>query len=82
MKIINVVEIKNGVVSSIESFPIWENFFSEEEAVEAAEERFLSKAVQNGMKLRESGDALDRGNYDGNNGYEVLIHWSAINVNE
>lgn len=82
MKIINVVELLGGVLSSIESFPIAEGYFSEEEAVAEAEELFCKKAHEAGMSVRDASHHIENGNYDDQNGYEVLIHWSGINVKE
>ncbi len=90
MKIINVVEIIGGVLSSIESFPILEDnttldkhFFSTEEGIEKAEELFARKVKENNiLSEQELLYCIEEGVYDDNNGYEVLIHWSGINVNE
>lgn len=81
MKIINIVEIVNGVLDNIESFPIIEEQLSRE-IIDQAEDMFSEKAMQHGAKTKEIAKFIEDGSFDNENGYEVLIHWSAINTLE
>lgn len=76
MRIINILEIINGIPSRIESFAIYEEQLSQD-VVERAEQFFISLATENG---HEGDDEfiLDEGNYDDSNGYEIYIIWSEI----
>lgn len=82
MKIINVLEIINGIPQSIESFPIYEEQLSND-VVEKAEALFLQKINKNIYPEVLSDEKqqfyLDEGNYDNMNGYEVYIIWSDVN---
>lgn len=89
MQIINVIEISNGIISSVES---WltdnslskldsEYFFTEDKAVQKAEESFLSKIKQNideDIRLGDDDYYLEEAYAEDNNGYEVMIHWSDV----
>lgn len=82
MRIINVLEIINGIPQSIDSFPIYEEQFSED-VVEQAETLFLQKINENihpeVLSDEKQEFYLDEGTYDDMNGYEVYIIWSDIN---
>ena len=82
MRIINVLEILNGIPSSIESFPIYEEQLSDE-VVEKAEFLFIKKINENihpdVLSDEEQENYLDEGYYDDSNGYEIYIIWSDIN---
>ena len=82
MKIINILEIINGIPQSIDSFPIYEEQLSND-VVEKAEALFLQKINKNIYPEVLSDEKqqfyLDEGNYDNMNGYEVYIIWSDIN---
>jgi formate-dependent nitrite reductase cytochrome c552 subunit len=113
MKIINVIEVINGMISSVESWLIDDiltlsndNYFTEEEAVIRAETLFLNKAKEEGLDKETNIEnwnhkqsdnfpheylkdieiceqsILENGYWDNGNGYEVMIYWSGINVNE
>lgn len=81
MRIINVLEIINGIPNSIESFPIYEEQLSED-VVEQAENLFIQKINKNIYPEVLSDEKqefyLDEGNYDDMNGYEVYIIWSNV----
>lgn len=101
MQIINVIEIKKGVLDNVESFVIQEQQLSQE-IVKQAEALFLKKAKENGWKStisienytedddyphdyindteNEQSDLIAEANWDNENGYEVLITWSNVNV--
>lgn len=81
MKIANVIEIIEGAISKVESFPVMEGWFTEKEAQEQAEEMLLAKATKHGMSLRDCSIALAEGQYF-TDSYEVVLHWSSINTNE
>lgn len=82
MRIINVLEIINGIPNNIESFPIYEEQLSED-IVEQAEILFIQKINENIYPEVLSDEKqefhLDEGSYDDMNGYEVYIIWSDIN---
>jgi len=76
MRIINVLEIINGIPNSIESFPIYEEQLSED-VVEQAENLFIQKINENIYPEVLSDEKqefyLDEGNYDDMNGYKNII---------
>lgn len=78
MRIVNVVELVGGVLSSIESFPIsdQDDQISRPEQLVKAEELFMNKV---GESVDNPADFLEDGHYD-SDGYEVLITWSNVNV--
>jgi len=82
MKIINVLEIINGIPQSIDSFPIYEEQLSKD-VVEQAETLFLQKINENihpkVLSDEKQDFYLDEGTYDDMNGYEVYIIWSDVN---
>lgn len=89
MRIINVLEIINGIPSEIKSFPIYEEQLSGE-IVDEAEKLFLKLIEENRKPLLEQNLSeediedteefyLDEGIYDNKNGYELYIIWSEIN---
>lgn len=83
MRIINVVEIINGELYNIESFPIIDDNFSDDQ-VRNAEDMFITKAKENGFTYDDDLDEreylLDEGYWSDNNGYEVMISWSDVNL--
>lgn len=78
MEIVNVFEIKQGVAGTIQSFPIIDDKYRKPQ-IEAAEKLFLELAKKNGYD-EDGEDILDDGNWDNENGYEVIISWSEINL--
>lgn len=96
MKIINVCEATNGILTSIESFIIEDTlgrfqnnkyFFTEKEAVEKAENLFKTKLLEHGAVLEDDiEDILDSGYIEfyskNHETIELYIFWSGINVNE
>lgn len=82
MRIVNILEIINGIPQSIDSFPIYEEQLSDD-VVEKAELLFLQKINENIHPEILSDEKqefhLDEGSYDDMNGYEVYIIWSDIN---
>lgn len=97
MQIINVIQTDAGIIQSVESFIIDESlsktnkyFFTEEEAVEKAENLFV-QCIKDNYKFDDNQnseeiieEALSEGVFadEGGNYYEVIIVWSGINVNE
>jgi hypothetical protein len=78
MRIINVLEIINGIPSQIESFPIWEEQLSQE-VVDEAEKLFIQLCKAGGsieFSDEEIEYILDEGQYDDHNGHEIYIIWS------
>jgi len=82
MRIINVLEIINGIPNNIESFPIYEEQLSED-VVEQAENLFIQKINENihpeVLSDEKQEFHLDEGSYDDMNGYEIYIIWSDVN---
>lgn len=98
MKIINVCESTNGILTFIESFIInekfanlkYSHFWTEKEAVEKAESLF-AQCIKDNYRFDDSQnkeeiieEALQQGVFadEGGNYYEVAIVWSGININE
>lgn len=79
MRIINVLEIINGIPRQIESFPIYEPQLSED-VIRLAEDYFLQiiygKNYKQEIKEDEIEFLLDNGWYDDDNGHNVYIIWS------
>lgn len=81
MRIINVINLIDGVLHSIDSFPIFEEQLSQER-VQEAEQLFAKYLQEKGDLTPEEIDGIiesDSG-YDDNNGFEVFIHWSNVNL--
>lgn len=80
MEILNVIEIINGIISSIDSFPIF--ILDDKQGVKIAKAGllFTQKALENGMELSDMELAAESGTWDDGNGYEVIINWSNINL--
>ena len=77
MRIVNVLQILNGIPNMIESFPIWEEQLSGE-VIEQAEKFFLEICSKPDKEFTEEEKEylLDEGSYDDQNGHEVYIIWS------
>jgi len=75
-KIINVIEVINDSISSVESFIIPDNL-QEKERVKAAEKLFSEKAIENGASKNDMEDLLDNGYYTQDN-YGVFLVWSEV----
>ena len=82
MRIINVLEIINGIPSTIESFPIHEDQLSED-VTEKAELLFIDKINENiSPEVLSDEDQeihIEDGFYQNMNGYEVYLSWSNVN---
>lgn len=81
MRIVNVLEIINGIPNQIESFPIYEEQLSDD-VVQQAEDDFIEKIKEHSAdELSEEDEEfyLDEGSFDNKNGYEVYLIWSDIN---
>lgn len=82
MRIINVLELINGIPQNIESFPIYEEHLSKD-VVEKAENLFIQKINENihpdVLSDEEQEYYLDECSYSDSNGYEIYIIWSNIN---
>lgn len=94
MKIINVVNIINGIVAGIESWPIDDelaetnkNFFTEKDAIAGAEacfSRYIMRDIPY-LSPEEIKVYIDKRyiSYPSNKvKYEIMIFWSGINENE
>ena len=79
MRIVNVVVIRNEVVDTIDSFPIFEEQLSQE-VVEQAETFFINKIKKYDGDFTEDDTEclLDEGYYSGMN-FSVCLCWSDIN---
>jgi hypothetical protein len=82
MRIINVLEIKRGIISKIESFPIFEDQLSEE-VTKKAELFFIDKINENiapeVLSDEEQETHIEDGFYQDRYGYEVYLSWSNVN---
>jgi hypothetical protein len=79
MRIINIIEIVDGDVESIESFGIFEEQLSDE-VVEKAETLFGEKAKENFPEISddELEACIEDGHFEMADGYTVKIIWSDI----
>lgn len=81
MQIINVVEITDGTLLSIDSFPILSDDDLNSQ-VNEAEQLFFRKCVENDVSLltmnSEEKEDLISGSYWSNSGYSVMISWSDV----
>ena len=79
MRIINVIEIKFGVLENIISFPILEEQLSDE-VVSNAEAEYLKRCREHGADEEEFDDdfMLNEAYFDNGLGYEVMISWSEV----
>lgn len=64
---VSVIEILNGIVDNIVSFK--DNHLGNKEA----EKLFEQKALENGMQKEFLEDCLDKGGFDDQNGYDLII---------
>lgn len=76
-QVINVIEIINGVSNPPKSFVITDEKETDK-VVEQAEKLFVKLAIENGMPKEDSEAALEDGNFDDGNGYEVILNWSEV----
>lgn len=76
-KIINVVEVIDNSVSSVESFIIPDEL-QEKEIVARAEKLFTQKAQENGLGDGGVEDAVEDGYYSQGD-YYVSLTWSEVN---
>ena len=79
MRIINVVEQLNGVISQILSYPVYEEQLSQD-VVDEAENMF--KGIINevkGIDPEDMGEYIEDGYYDDNAGWIVSLVWSETN---
>ena len=81
MRIINILEIINGIPNYIKSFPIYKEQLSQD-IVEEVEKEFIKciehKTLQRPLSENEKEEYLDNGTFDNMNGYELYIIWSYI----
>lgn len=79
MRIINVVELSNGIIGSIKSFGVFEEEYLTD-VVNNAEKYFLDRVKENCAGYNEDDEEahLDNGQFDNDKGYEVTIVWSEI----
>lgn len=82
MRIINVLEIINGIPSTIESFPIHEDQLSED-VTEKAELLFINKINEiiypEVLSDEDQEVHIENGFYQNINGYEIYLSWSNVN---
>ena len=81
MRIINVLEQKNGIPVKIESFPVYEEQLPDD-VVEASERHFIAKINENispdVLSDEEQEEHIENGYYQNQNGYGIFIIWSYI----
>lgn len=76
MKIINVIEIVEGSVTNVKSFPIV-NPLDEKERVLLAESVFAKIAEENGAPEEEMESFLEDGSFSEGD-YSVFLSWSEV----
>ena len=80
MRIINILELINGIPQQIQSFPIYEEQFSQD-VVENAEKLYVEMMKYHEPEISEEDVewCLNEGFYDNRKGKELFIIWSDIN---
>lgn len=80
MRVINILELLNGIPSQIQSFPIYEEQL-DGEVVEQAEKLFeeMIRYHENDITDEDIEACIEEGVFDDNNGHELYIIWSEIN---
>lgn len=81
MRIINIIDEIDGVIHSVNSFPILEDQISEDQ-VENAENFFFECLEQRNIKIEDDDKSyiLEDGYYNDDNGYSISIVWSNVNL--
>ena len=79
MRIINVIEIIDGVINSVESFCVYEEQLVND-VVDTAEKYFIDKVKEHKNEVTEEDEEyyLEEGYFSDKSGYEITIHWSYI----
>ena len=80
MKIINIIEIRKGVVDTPFSWVIPEKKNEELMEIDKIERIFADKAYKNGASLENIDTYLDDGYFINFNGYEILIKESILMI--
>lgn len=84
-RIVNVIEVINNVVSSVDTFviptTIKPHSKEEQKIVDVAEKLFAKIAKENGMAKKDLEACLDDGYYEEGT-YKVVIHWSNEDTDE
>lgn len=76
---INVIEIINGIVSSVRSYPVY-NKLEEETQSRNAEQAFLDFINIHEKRKYPATDFEDFGeDYDNGNGYNLVLTWGTLN---
>jgi len=79
MRIINVIEIFNGQVIQMLSYPIYDEQLSQDQ-VDLAEAEFSSIAAENGVSEEDIESYLEDGRYEHSGGnWSVNLVWSNTN---
>lgn len=80
MRILNIVEQLNGVVSQILSFPVHEEQLSQD-VIQEAESTFkgIISEVMGEIDDETLDSYIEDGNYSDDNGWEVSLVWSETN---
>jgi hypothetical protein len=76
MRIINVIEVFNGVIRNVESFGVFEEQLVDD-VVQVAEDCFAEKVIEHGGKKEYIEQYIDEGGYYGMD-HSVVIVWSYI----
>lgn len=80
MRIINILELINGIPQQIQSFPIYEEQLSRD-VVDEAEKLFVEiiKYHEPDISEEDVECCLDEASFDNKNGKELFIIWSDVN---
>ena len=79
MRILNIVEVLNGTISQILSFPVYEEQLSQD-VVDDAENTFKSIINEvNGIDTEDMESFIEDGYYSDDNGWELNLVWSETN---
>jgi len=76
MRILNVIELLNGTITQILSYPVYEEQLSQD-VVDEAEKMFTSIINEvNGTDIEDMDSFIEDGYYSDDNGWELYLTWS------
>lgn len=79
MRILNVIELLNGTITQILSYPVYEEQLSQD-VVDEAEKMFTSIINEvNGTDIEDMDSFIEDGYYSDDNGWELYLTWSETN---
>lgn len=79
MRILNVIELLNGTITQIMSYPVYEEQLSQDVVDEA--EKMFSGIINEvtGIDTEDMDSFIEDGYYSDDNGWELYLTWSETN---